>query len=87
MNLKDNINIVNNFVILKVKIVPNSNKNELFSILSDWVFKIRIKQIPENWKANIELIKFLSEELWINKKQIKILSWNTQKIKIIKIDF
>jgi uncharacterized protein YggU (UPF0235/DUF167 family) len=87
MNFKNNINIINNSLILKIKVIPNSSKNELFTIMSNWVYKIRLKAIPENWKANKELINFISYELWIKKSQIKLISWLTDKNKIVKIDF
>jgi hypothetical protein len=48
MILKNYINIINNSVVLKIKVVTNFNKNELFSIMDNGVFKIRLNAIPEN---------------------------------------
>jgi len=87
MKLKDNIQTTNSSIILNIKVIPNFSRNELFSIMDNWVYKIRLKAVPEKWKANIELIKFISKELKINKSQINILSWFTNKNKILKIDF
>ncbi len=69
----------------KVKITPKQTENEFFSILEDQTFKIRIKAVPEKWKANSEIISFFSSELKINKKNIEIISWATDQVKIIRI--
>jgi len=53
--------------------------------MSDGTLKIRIKRVPEKWKANVELISFLSEELKISKDNISIIYWNQDQYKMIKI--
>lgn len=88
MNIKDYIKIDDFWVwLIRVKITPNSPKNELFNILEDWTLKIRIKSIPEKGKANKELIKFLSKELDTLKENIDIVAWASDQLKIIKIKF
>ena len=56
---------------LRIKVIPNSNTNEIKEIMTDdsgeETIKIKIKAIPEKGKANTELIKFLSKELEIKK--------------------
>ena len=84
MEIKDYIDTNNAY--FKIKVVTNSNKTEFIWIMDNWVLKIRLKSLPEKWKANIELIKFLSGELNINKNAIKIISWHTNHFKIINID-
>jgi len=85
MNLKDYINFEKNVWFAKFKITPKSNKNEFFSVLSDWTLKVRIKAVPENWKANKELIKFLANEFWIKKDKVEIISGGSEQVKRIKI--
>lgn len=87
MYLKDYINIENNVWILRIKVIPNSSKTEIFNIMDNWVVKIKSKWIPEKWAVNKELIKFISKELKINKNNIEISSWKTDKNKLIKINF
>lgn len=87
MNLIDFINISENKWFLKIKVTPNSDKTEILWLMDDWTLKIKSRWIPENWKVNLEIIKFISKELKINKKNIKIVSWETSRIKLIKIDF
>lgn len=86
MNIKDYL-LSKKENIIKVKITPKSSKNELFSVLDDWTLKIRIKAVPEKWKANKELINYISSELSISKENIKIISWLTDQVKLIKINY
>ncbi len=85
MKIKDYIKFENNIWLVKIKVTPKANKSEFFSVLSDWTLKIRIKAVPENWKANKELISFLSKQIWIKKQNIEILSWKTEQFKRVKI--
>ena len=87
MNLIDFVNINENKWFLKIKVIPNSPKTEFVWLMDDWTLKMKSKWIPENWKVNLEIIKFLSKELKISKDNIKIISWWTSRIKLIKIDF
>lgn len=87
MQLKDYVKLIDwqkNY--LKIKVTPNQSRSELFNVLEDWTLKIRIKAIPEKWKANIELISFLSKELSISKDIIEIMSWAGDSTKIIRIN-
>jgi len=86
MNIKDYIKFEKNIWIAKIKVTPKANKNEFFSILDDWTLKVRIKAVPENWKANKELINFLAKEFWIKKSQIEVMHWKTDQNKLVKID-
>ncbi len=87
MKIKDYLKIENSKAYIRVKVIPKSPITEFFAVLDDKTLKIRIKAIPERWKANKELIKFLSKELWVKKDNIKIISWAFDQIKIIRIDF
>ncbi len=85
MEIRKFIKFENNIWSAKIKVTPKANKSEFFSVLDDWTLKIRIKAVPENWKANKELISYLSKEFWVNKKYIEITSWKTDQVKKIKI--
>lgn len=86
MNIKDYLQQYEKIAYLKIKVVPKSVKNEFFNVMDDWTLKIRIKAVPEKWKANKELITFLAEELWVKKEQIKIISWIADQVKIIRVE-
>jgi len=85
MILQDYINFENNIVIIKIKATPWANKSEFFSVLDNWILKIRIKAPAEKWKANKELIKYLSKELNLWKNNFEIISGDTDQVKRIRI--
>ncbi len=87
MDLRDHLKLEWNNWLFSFRIIPNAKQTQFSWIMDNWVLKIRLKSIPEKWKANKELISFLSEILWIKKSCIKIVSWLTDKNKVVKIDF
>ncbi|MDD5254141.1 MAG: DUF167 domain-containing protein [Candidatus Nanoarchaeia archaeon] len=66
---------------LNIKVRPNSKKNDL--ILKDGNYIVNIKAPPEDNKANLELIKFLSKKF---NTKVRIKSGLTSKNKIIYFD-
>ncbi len=68
-------------VIIKVKIVPNSSKNDI--ILEDEFIKVKITAQPIENKANKALIEFLSKNFKIPKTSIEIIKGDTSKEKTI----
>lgn len=86
MDLNDYLKIEWNTWFLNIKVIPNAKQTEIWWIMSDWILKIRIKSIPEKWKANTELINFISKELKLRKNLITIISWLTSRNKLVKID-
>lgn len=86
MNIKNYIVINWNKWYLKVKITPKSRVTEFFNVLEDNTLKIRVKSPAEKWKANKELISFLSKELEVENSKINIISWAMDQLKIIRID-
>lgn len=87
MDLNDYLKLEWNNWLFSFRIIPNSKQTQFSWIMDNWVLKIRLKSIPEKWKANKQLVSFLSESLWIKKSCIKIVSWLTDKNKVVKIDF
>lgn len=75
---------INEGVILDVKIIPKSSKNEIIGWENDLI-KIKIKEIAEKGKANKELINFLSKTFNIAKSNIKIVKGDTSRIKRVEI--
>lgn len=73
-----------NGIILNIKAVPNSSKNEVYGLFED-ALKIKIKSPAIENKANLELIKFLSKEIKVPKSSISIQSGGHSKIKNIFI--
>lgn len=70
---------------IKIKVIPNSSKNEFAELMSDGTQKIRLKASPVDGQANTELIKFLSKKWKIPQKNLLIKTGKTSKNKLIKI--
>lgn len=74
-----------NGILLRIKAVPNSSKNEICGLLDNYL-KVKIKAPAVENKANEELIKFLSKLLKVSKSNISIKSGDTSKLKNIYIE-
>lgn len=72
--------------ILSLKVTPNSHKTEIVWEMEDWILKLKARWVPEKWKVNEEIIKFLSKTLEIEKNKIKIISGETSRQKLFKIE-
>ena len=68
-------------LIIRIKIVPNSSKNDI--ILEDEFIKIKVTAQPIENKANKALIEFLSKSFKIPKTNIEIIKGETSKEKTI----
>ena len=68
-------------LIIKIKIVPNSSKNDI--ILEEGFVKIKVTAQPIENKANKALIEFLSKTFKIPKTSIQILKGETSKEKTV----
>lgn len=76
---------------LHLKVVPWSKQNSISEIWEDefWIklYKVKLKEKPIDWKANISLIDYLWEYFNIPKRNIKIITWLSWKDKIVEILF
>lgn len=71
---------------LKVKAGAKQNViGDYITIDGKKYLKLSIKTPPENGKANIEIIKFLSTSWNIHKKDLEIVSGHSSSIKILSI--
>ncbi len=68
-------------LLVKLKIVPNSSKNDI--ILEDEFIKVKVTAQPIENKANKALVEFLSKKFKIPKTKIEILKGDTSKDKTI----
>jgi len=71
-------------VVIEVKVIPDSDKNELAK--EDSKVKIKVKASAEKGKANQAVIKLLSKYYNISKSSIKIIKGKRKRNKLIKID-
>lgn len=71
-------------IILSVKVIPRSSRNEIAGAVGDNL-KIKITSAPEKGKANKALIRFLSGSLNLVKSDISIIKGETSAHKLLKI--
>lgn len=75
---------------LQIYLTPNSAENSIFAdgddMFGNVVYKCKIKAVPKQWKANKELIKYLSDLLSIPKSSISIVRWAKSRHKVVEID-
>ena len=70
-------------LIIRIKIVPNSSKNDI--IKEDEFIKVKVTAQPIENKANKALIEYLSKNFKIPKTNIEIIKGSTSKDKTILI--
>ena len=75
----------NNTLVLKIKAVPNSSKNEICGLFDD-ALKVKIKAPAVENKANEELVKFFAKLLKVPKSSVILKSGGTSKLKTINFD-
>ncbi len=76
--------IPNDTKTITVKVIPRAKKTEYNSIMDDGTYKIRLKAVPEDGKANEELLKFLEKET--GKKWDIVGGWTNSRKLVSKID-
>ena len=72
---------MNNGILVNIKIVPNSSKNDI--VLEDEFVKVKVTAQPIEGKANKALIEFLSKKFKIPKTSIEIVKGETTKEKTL----
>jgi uncharacterized protein len=70
---------------ITVRVIPRSPRNEIVEVLEDGTIKVRLKAPPIEGKANLELIRFMSDTLDIPQSRIEILAGTKGKVKILTI--
>ncbi len=71
-------------IILKIKVIPNSPKNCIKGFVGDRL-KVKINALPEDNKANNELVNYLAELFGVKKSNIKIINGLKSREKTISI--
>ena len=71
-------------IMMKVHITPCSKKDEITGLHDD-ALNIKLSAPAVDGKANISLISFLSESFSIKKRNIKIITGEKSRTKMIKI--
>lgn len=72
-------------MLLTVKIVPRSSKNQIVGKMGDGKIKIKLTAPPVEGKANHSLIEVLSDHFKVSKNKIKIVRGRTTTTKVVEI--
>lgn len=72
-----------NQILLTLRIIPNSSKNEI--IKTEGMIKVKITAPPVDGKANKALVEFLSKTFKIPKTSFKIIKGETSKDKTLSV--
>ena len=72
-------------ILIEVKVVPASGKQACV-LEETGIIKCFLKSPPVKGKANIELVKLISQKLKIPQYQVKIVSGGVSRRKKVKID-
>ncbi|MFA6918879.1 MAG: DUF167 domain-containing protein [Patescibacteria group bacterium] len=67
-----------------VEVKPNSSKVQVEKI-TDQVYKVKLTAPPAEGKANIQLIKVLSDYFEVSKSRVTIKTGKTSKTKVVII--
>ena len=71
-------------IILNVRVVPRASRDGIQGVLGN-ALKVRIQAPPVEGKANAYLVKFLSKQWNIPRRDIEILSGQTGRNKRLRI--
>ena len=71
-------------ITIMVRVIPKASKSEVVGLV-DGHLKVRIAAPPVDGAANAELIKLLSRHFDVPKREIKIVSGVTSRVKKVRI--
>ena len=75
----------NDQVIFTVKVRPQAQRTQVTGQLADGTIKIDLAAVPEDGKANAELIKFLAKEFDVPRSSVELIAGQTSRKKVMKI--
>lgn len=68
-----------------VKVRPSAQKTCLKGRLDDGTWKVDIAAVPEDGKANEELVRYLAEMCRVSRSMIEVVSGQTSRLKVVRI--
>ena len=76
--------IESNAIRLEIKAIPGASKTE-FAGVNDGCLRIRLAAVPEDGKANAEMLSFLSKVLDCPKRDLQLVSGEKSRFKVIAV--
>ncbi len=68
-----------------VKVRPSAQKTYLKGRLDDGTWKIDVAAVPEDGKANDELIRYMAEMCGVSRSTVELVSGQTARLKVLRI--
>lgn len=81
--MNEKIKINKEGTLLQIKVIANASKNELEEL--EEFFKLRIKAPAVDNKANLEIVKFLSDYFNVKRNNVEIVHGNKSSRKTVLI--
>lgn len=78
--------IKDGYMLLKIRVTPNAKRNGFEGIWNDTHLRLALRAPAVDGKANEAVVEFLSEFCRIKKSNIQIVSGQTNRCKIIKLE-
>lgn len=72
-------------IVIKFKIIAKASKTEFSGLMDDNTVKLAVDEVAQKGKANKEIYNFLSKEFQVGKQNIKIISGQSSRLKLISI--
>ncbi len=70
---------------IQIKVLPRAAKTEFAGEMADGTLKLRVKAVPEDGKANEELLSFLARHYGVARQSVQIVAGATSQRKRIRI--
>ena len=88
--MKEPFSLHDDHLRLSIRLTPNGGRDSVEGVETDAegnaYLKARVSAVPENGKANKALIALLSKKLRLPKSAISVISGETARKKILRID-
>ena len=74
------------YTLIKIRVSPNAKRSGFEGLWNDTHLKLALRAPAVDGKANEAVIDFLSDFFHIKKSQLQIISGQTNRCKIIRLD-
>jgi uncharacterized protein (TIGR00251 family) len=69
---------------VRIRVIPNASRDAVAG-WQEGVLRVKLQAVPEGGRANRALIAFLSRELGCHRREIRILSGETSRNKVVEV--
>jgi hypothetical protein len=72
-------------LVLRLRVTPKCPATGWAGAMDDGTLKLRLRAVPEDGKANQELVRFLAAEFCLPRQQIEIVSGASSRLKQVRL--